>query len=130
MQAMKPIAILLAAVTLLGSLAATLLAWLVETFPFENTRPDDQNPAALILTGLLALVCACFTLAWIASDRVHLALAAYAVQVVAGFVLLMQAVGESAHSDGPLALFALVVELPAAAAVAISLRRRRSPSYQ
>jgi hypothetical protein len=46
MQAMKPISILLAAVTLVGSLAATLLAWFVETFPFESTRPDDQSPAA------------------------------------------------------------------------------------
>ena len=130
MQATKPIAIMLAAVTLVGSLAATLLAWFVETFPFENTRPDDQHPAAFVLPGLLAFVCACFTLAWIASDRVHLALVAYAVQVVAGFILLMQAVGASAHSDGRLALFALVVELPAAAAVTISLRRRRSPLYQ
>ncbi len=117
---MKSVAVLLAAVTLVGSLAATLLAWFVESFPFENT----------IVPGLLAFVCACFTLAWIASDRVHLALSAYAVQAVAGFILLMQTVGESDHGNGKLALFALVVELPAAAALAIALRRRRSPLYQ
>jgi hypothetical protein len=117
---MKRIAILLAALTLVGSLAATLLAWRVGTFPFENA----------IVPGLLAFVCACFTLAWIASDRVHLALSAYAVQAVAGFILLMQAVGTADHKAGLLTLFAIAVELPAAAAVGISFRRRRSPLYQ
>ena len=130
LQGMKPIAIVLAAITLVGSLAATVFAWFVVTFPFENTTPDDQHPAAFVVPGVVAFVCACCTLAWIASDRVHLALAAYAVQVVAGFILLMQAVGASDHSDGRLALLAVAVELPAAAAVAISLRRRRSPLYQ
>jgi len=101
LQGMKPIAIVLAAITLVGSLAATVFAWFVVTFPFENTTPDDQHPAAFVVPGAVAFVCACCTLAWIASDRVHLALAAYAVQVVAGFILLMQAVGASDHAtDG------------------------------
>jgi hypothetical protein len=119
----KAIAILLAGGTVFGTLAASLLAWFVETFCDENCTPDDPHPAGLTLLGLLAFVCACLVLACIALDRGRLALAAYTGQAVAAFALLSKALNESSHSDGKLLLFALAVELPAAAAVAISMRK-------
>lgn len=99
---------------------ATLLAWVVATFPFENTSPEDRHALALVLPGGIAFVFAALTLSLVALGRGRIALGAFTIHVVAGVAFLLRALSYSDRSDGKLIAFGLAIEFVGATAVLLA----------
>lgn len=98
--------------------AFLLIFW--ATFPFENQSPEEAASddwligvgVAVFAIGLVVMLAIVFPQRW--------AVAAYAVALVAGGVLLAWALSVSEHSDGKLLVFGSAVELTGLLALASS----------
>jgi hypothetical protein len=126
----KALALLLAAVPIVGAAATSWFLLFLFTFPWENSEPTPGGTVVLIVGGALLtlLVPAVLCWIWIAVDRLRRAEVAFAVHALAAFALLAWALGESQDSDSVLLALALPIE--ACGFLAVVLARRRHERHR
>jgi hypothetical protein len=117
---MRALAIVLALGHLVGCLVVAWFLWFLAVFPWENQTPESERwDPVLIGTAVAISVLATATLVAVAIGRRSLAIPVVVLDLGLGLAILVFALGASSHSDGRLLGFALLVELPAIASVAL-----------
>jgi hypothetical protein len=120
---MRAVSRLLALLYLAGHAVAGFLIVFAATFPFENQSPEEAaGDGWLIVVGVGVLIVGLFVTAAIVFLP-RLAIAAYAVALLADVLLLAWALGDSHHSDGKLVFWGVAIELAGLAALVTSRHR-------
>jgi hypothetical protein len=109
----KPLALVLATVPVLGAAAATLFMLFLFTFPWENSEPTSDGVVVVVVVGALAGLVLPAMVYWfgIASDRLRLAKRAFAIHALVAFGLLAYGFSVSQHGDAQILSYVLPVEV-------------------